>query len=617
MNSQSTVSKSLSIAAAYTISFTHQHWEEISKQIRIQIRIQMKQTEHADFFNLINALDEEIKVLFSTLENLSLEEQRKSIESLLPSLNQLTACSMNQNCHIKLKQFIEAGSKVKDELFTQFTALENQQNAQKLEQEKRAQGERENQARREMLTNAGLLAYLPSEIFLNIVCHFNVVNGKDLIALANTSRYLSILATAILYDPACLLHYLIPMPARDILTFKKRFFRPIDCDLYQSLKQKALSLEKIHTENDYKILFCYALLTNNITELNQENINQLLSYVKKEKKYHDFVPCINGISLYLEGNHQELYKLLGSDGNLFHLCFDKDTFLIDHHYMNYASAFFKNFSKHENSLLRNQFLDLRFSNLENTVWIGSRGEENYFSFLRLNSFCFGANFSGANLENAIFKNSALSHDCIFFRTKGKNISFECSTFDSVSFTESYLEGANFNKLIDRDNYKKLHSAIRFDDCNLDNASIIESDLNYFYFNRCDLGKTNFFAIIDFASTDSLKCKLSNLENMLRVKIEKEGNKQYIETLRHAFAKNIVRIIEDLAITSQEKLDLLNISIEQPIFEDGYKQFRQFQTYIYSFFFEESQAQKSDSQKIFMPLIKELEAQQSCANKNNL
>jgi len=553
----------------HRICFSLQDWKEISKQIHIK----MKLSENDHLFALLHVLDKEMKSFFTTWENLSLEEKTNPIELVLQGLVKLASCSINQNCHMKLKQFIEAGEELKEELSFQLNEL------------------KENQSKQERQQNAGLFGLLPYEIILLVAQH---LNGSDLIALASTSHYLS---TNFLRDPACLLNLLISMSARDILKFTKRFFRPTDCDLYKNLKQSVP--QKLQIEKNYKTFLCYALLTDNIHDLSIKNVMKLLFYIRQDKQYQSFVPCISGILHYLKKDYKKFYSIFLDKRGPYGYQHKQEN-----HYLNFAGACFTNYNLPEIPILfylSGYSYDLRSANLENTNWKATNASKGFNYII----------FNGANLGKAIFKNSNLYH-CDFFRSGCENTKFENITFDMTSFKETYLEGALFigiGNTLDKDG-ARVYTFAFFIGCDLKNVSIINSDLKRFYFHFCNIENIHIFDIADFASTDSLTQKLDSLALMLSISNsnDREHHRNFVE-LRHAFANNIMTVIKDLPIDIDDKISLLKCAIGHCIFEHRDKTIRKVQAFFGNLFFDDYEVEKTESQKILVRLVERLEREQ--------
>ena len=136
------------------------------------------------------------------------------------------------------------------------------------------------------------LGMLPFELFLQVASELDI---QTLLLIASTSYYYLQQCFKTLEDSDNLLNLMSQMTVKEMLKFKKKYFHSTHCNLYRNLKEKVPT--KLNSNFDYTVFLCYALLTDNTNELNQNNIHQLCLYLMQDmnKKHHCFIPYIQGI----------------------------------------------------------------------------------------------------------------------------------------------------------------------------------------------------------------------------------------------------------------------------------------------------------------------------------
>lgn len=441
--------------------------------------------------------------------------------------------------------------------------------------------------------NIGIFLKLSPEVLFYLLDHFDM---QSLFTLAMTSHYLSNISiqkfTQQLNHPDFILNCLSTLPAQDILRFTRTYFRPIGCALFQNLEQKLPS--ELETDSDYKAMLCYTLLTDDIKKLKPKDLIKLDRYINNKDslgyRYHIFSDCIRVIHYYLIGNvinfnrmflKFEVYEKGTPNSISGSIYYCHHNYNLNHTYKNLAGATFTDGWFHHR-FCGDELHDLRSTNLENTIW----------NDCSINNIIFG----GSNLENAYFKNMNISA-CNFWRTHARNVTFDHVLFNHFVFLETNLEGACFKNI---DRWIDLYS------CNLQNTSFINIKLFYLHLNAAlkDMENINFFEGHEFNSLEVFASKLDHMDISTKDKDAKYCDQ--ISNLRYAFAHNIKQIIHSLDTDINKKLRLLSCAIDHPIFQHRH-QFRYAITTFARFFSDSYQAPPTDSQKILLGLLDDLES----------
>lgn len=461
----------------------------------------------------------------------------------------------------------------------------------------------------------GQFSILPNEIIF--LCLADYLDIFSLVMLARTTKNFSTLSSLLfswLENPWKLLDSMASMSAQQLLKFKDYYFRPTDSERYQKLRNQG-SNDLTH-ETEFVAFLNYALLTDNINELNISNLEQCLKWIShhENKKYHLFIPCIKGILSIREESYHDFQSICYKKANDIYPAFsslflthdNQCNFNLNNYYLNFAGAeFTRHHLKGNPSYPINEYvIDFRACNLENTLWrySGVKNGVMITADVKIKNVCF----AGANLVNAKF---VLAHfiSCNFWLSNCQNANFKyLRLHDQQILKETNCEGAKFRNLI---KLKHTNPQLVFDTCNLENANFEGSPINILEFKNSNIKNINFLDNYYGTYSDIVH----NLDYPCFILSSSHPHKS---ELRNIIAHNMVRKINSIDINTDLKINLFKYAMNHPFFAHQDVLFRKVEKNVMTFFSTNYEQKLSGSQKIISLQIEELEKELSIKKEKN-
>ncbi|MBV9575544.1 MAG: pentapeptide repeat-containing protein [Gammaproteobacteria bacterium] len=377
-----------------------------------------------------------------------------------------------------------------------------------------------------MQSNSLLDNKLPKDLFFklvieNLLHHHPDKNISSLIALKNTSSTLAkkIWQTVEFYfqEPENLLNYIAHLSPKNIQRFIYVFFRPISSLTYQQINN--------NIKQDPLALLCFALITNDITQLNINELNEAIEYYKS----------------HIDNHHKEnlLRSFYGA-----HTLLSCDELKFKNFFMQEKGGSHKNIPAYFNfasfdliSLIKKLplltsktwklYVNLRYANLEK---INLQSFEEKIGEFSIYLDLTGANLSEANLQNAHFKLSMID---------GTN--FQYANLKNCTMTYALVQSPDLRHAT------LINSRPHFDamtpDPKLSGAKFFESN-------------------IDFSSLRNFCLALKNLQENLYID---DMSRLQMELFRKEIITDLLKYLP--LIKEDTRIKMLEIAYNHPIFDE--------------------------------------------------
>lgn len=386
-----------------------------------------------------------------------------------------------------------------------------------------------NNPKNELIGYSGIFSTVPTDVLVLVISR---LEHKDYINITSTCCRLLSIRMEIIKNPETMLELFSRIPVPYKLPFIENYFRPASGELYQNLKNVALK------KSNFKTYLCYTVVTNNINELDADYLDKVYGWLQKhdKKMFEHFKSALFAIYGVLKKN-KKIFQRGCPRGEYLSGVMD-DFKKPPKYYFNLAGAKFPsdffNGDEIEANQYKNHTLDLRFANLENTIW----------QCLAIKKVCLRqANLSNSIMDDLIVEDSYARLDLGDANCRDvviRDIDFH----DDISPIRMYK--TNF----ERAKFEKISGKIEFRyKCNLINTDFTNTSINGIRIqSELDLTGMKLLSPEDIATTDSLAEKLKQVDFETLNKISWFNGEEYekeltsLKQIIFILAKNICELV---------------------------------------------------------------------------